>query len=89
MERQILTNNNLIIKNMEKAIIKIKNVFIPVPPDGEEGLPLPGIKGYKCITLQEVKIDGKLYDKFQYIPNYTNLCKGGNAKRIGDEIHYL
>ncbi len=67
--------------------IKIKSVFILFPPDGEDGLPQPDIKGYKCITLKEVMINDNLCYQYDYIPDWIDLCSGGNAKRVrGNKI---
>lgn len=69
--------------------IKINYLLIPVPnkEKGELGLLAPTIKGFEHITLKRVKVEGKYYDKFEYIPKQFNLCSGGNAKRKGSFIY--
>ena len=59
----------------------IKTVLVPQPKKEEEGIYTPEVFGYKNITLSSKTIDGKGYDKFEYIPEWADLCTGGNAVR--------
>jgi hypothetical protein len=66
---------------------KIKITTVLIPFFGEKkGVPQPIIDGMECITSSQVEIDGEEYDKFEYIPNYIDLCNGGNAERVGDYL---
>jgi len=66
--------------------IDITYLLVPVPEGDNRGIPAPTIPGYYHIVLKRVEIDGKDYDRFEYIPRHVDLCKGGNAKREGDKI---
>jgi len=84
----IISNRNTTFKStIVKKAIDISYILIPVPEGQKEGLPLPEIEGYQHITLVRVEIDGKDYDRFEYIPDWIDLCAGGNGKRVGNKIH--
>ncbi|MEY4571379.1 MAG: hypothetical protein RLZ10_583 [Bacteroidota bacterium] len=74
---------------MKASKIKITKCLFPCSEKNWKGVPQPEIEGMYCITFSKVKIDGKEYEQFEYIPNHLNLCNGGNAKRIGNHIHLL
>ena len=71
-----------------KNKIEITKCLFPSKDGNWTGIAQPKIKGMKCITTSVVKINGKYYEQFLYIPNNLNLCDGGNAKRKGNFIIY-
>ena len=73
----------------KKAPVTITKCLFPSANGNWTGIPDPKIEGYQQITTSVVKIDGKDHEQFEFIPEHLNLCNGGNAKRIGNEIHYL
>jgi len=75
---------------MKNQTIKIPYILIPMDNDYDPMLPEPKVKGHQLITSQDVTIDGKNYEKLEYIPAWVNLCRGGNAERIrGNKIRIL
>jgi hypothetical protein len=72
-----------------KKKIEITKCLFPSKDGNLTGIEQPEIKDMQCITTSVVKIDGKHYQQFEYIPQNLNLCCGGNAKRKGNFIHLL
>jgi hypothetical protein len=72
---------------MEK--IKITKCLFPITEDNRVEVKQPKIEGMQVITYTLVTIDDKPYEQFEFIPDNLNLCRGGNAERVGDYIHIL
>ena len=75
----------------EQGTFKVTEVLVPTPEEGDfvSGIPAPVIEGYENITLSQVELSGKTYDKFEFIPDWVNLCTDGNAKREGNLIRVI
>lgn len=78
----------------KKAFFAGKSLAIPyilIPYYKNEGpiIGEPEISEHWLLTSCDITIDGKDYDKLEYLPDYINLCKGGNAERIrGNKVRF-
>jgi len=68
--------------------IPIESVLLKIHSQGSDP-GKPKIEGHKCITLQEIELEGNIYHKYEYVPEHIDLCTGGNAKRKGDVIEMV
>ncbi len=68
----------------------IPYILIPSDKTGNDIMAEPDILEHHLLTSQLIELDGKYYDKLEYLPEWVNLCGGGNAERIrGNKVRFL
>lgn len=66
---------------------KVKHILINIEEDRDwSWAGAPRIEGFKQISLQIVEIDGKRYEKLEYIPAHVNLCDSQHRRINKDDI---
>jgi hypothetical protein len=70
-----------------KIKIKITKCLFPSKDGNWAGVPQPKIKGMECISTSMVKIDGKYYEQFEFVPTEDLLGYRGDIVRKGSYIY--
>lgn len=50
------------------------------------GVAAPEIPGFRMITCQGRSFNGEEFERYEFVPDYCDLCEGGNGSRRGNAV---